>query len=118
RPVLTPVRVPALYVETRQLPGANAPVLGVAESAVMARAGRVSEMTKLALVSHYVVIVGYDSTGFAIVEPVHGYRTISFGKLARYRRPFADAALVFSGQPSSGRPAPAAHPTPRRGPQN
>lgn len=96
RPVLVPVRAPAIYVEPRALPGENAPVLGAAENAFISRVGRVSEMTRLALVSHYLVVVGYDSDRFVVVEPVRGYRTISFARLERYRQPYQDAALVFS----------------------
>jgi hypothetical protein len=98
RPVLVPVRAPAIYVEPHALPGENTPVIGVAENAFISRVGRVSEMTRLALVSHYLVIVGYDANRYVVVEPVRGYRTISFDRLERYRRPFQDAALVFSAQ--------------------
>lgn len=96
RPVLVPVRAPAIYVEQHALPGENAPIIGVAENAFINRVGQVSEMTRLALVSHYLVVVGYNSHRFVVVEPVRGYRTISFARLERYRRSFQDAALVFS----------------------
>jgi len=108
RPVLVPVRAPAVYVEPRALPGENAPVIGVAENAFINRVGQVSEMTRLALVSHYLVVVGYDSNRFVVVEPVRGYRTISFARLERYRHSFQDAALVFS----------ASHPPPARTARN
>jgi hypothetical protein len=59
------------------------------------------------MVSHYVVIVGYDAHRFVVVEPVRGYRTISFDRMARYRRPYDNAALVLSGTrpPAAARPA-------------
>jgi hypothetical protein len=96
RPVLVPVVVPAVYVENRSLPGANAPVLGLAESALRNQMGGVAELAHLGLVNHYLLVVGYDHDQFAIVEPVMGYRTITQARLERYRQPFNDAALVFS----------------------
>jgi hypothetical protein len=48
------------------------------------------------MVDHYLGIAGHDAKSFAVVEPVMGYRTISFDKLERYRRAFGDAAIVLS----------------------
>lgn len=96
RPVLVPVRVPAIYVEGRTLPGANEPVVGLANSLFSQRAGAISEFTRLGLVDHYVVVVGYDSDRIVVVEPVMGYRTISYARLERYRENSGDAALVIS----------------------
>lgn len=105
RPVLVPVRIPAIYVQDRTIPGQDTRVVGRATDIVVERMGRVSELTDLALVDHYLLLVGYDRDRFVVVEPVMGYRTISFERIARYRRPFNDAALVFSaGAPAS--PAP------------
>ncbi len=97
RPVLVPVRLPSIYVQQRQLPGGDIPVVGVIRNGLIYRAGRVSEMTNLAVVDHYLLVVGYDQDMFVVVEPVMGYRTISADKLERYRAHFSDAALVFSG---------------------
>lgn len=109
RPVLLPVRVPAIYVQDRSLPGAGQPIVGPVTDFAVERVGRMSELTNLSLVNHYVLLVGYDRDRAVVVEPVMGYRTISFERLARYRRPFNDAAVVFS------RPAPRApQPAPRR----
>jgi hypothetical protein len=99
RPVLLPVRVPSIYVQQRALPGSERPAVGRAAGFAMERVGRMSEMTNLALVNHYVLLVGYDRDRAVVVEPVMGYRTISFERLARYRRPFNDAAIVFSAAP-------------------
>lgn len=96
RPVLVPVRVPSIFVQQRTLPGTNAPVVGLAENAFIQRAGQVSELMRLGLVNHYVLVVGYDTDRFVILEPVMGYRTISFRRFARYREPFNNAAIVFS----------------------
>lgn len=96
RPVLVPVRMPSIYVDTRTMPGQNVPVVGFARNFIVNRAGQISELTKVALVSHYVLVVGYQKDRFVVVEPVAGYRTISFDRLERYRKPFGDAALVFS----------------------
>ncbi|MEQ1708251.1 MAG: hypothetical protein ABL864_07960 [Terricaulis sp.] len=109
RPVLVPVRIPSIYVQDRGLPRADARVVDLARGVVMDRVGRVSEMTNLALVDHYLLLVGYDRDRFVVVEPVMGYRTISFERLARYRRAFNDAAIVFS---AASAPAQA---QPRRG---
>lgn len=101
RPVLVPVRLPSIYVQQRQLPGGDIPVVGFLRNSLINRAGRVSEWTELALVDHYLLVVGYEDRKFVVVEPVMGYRTISFDKLDRYRQHFRDAALVFSGPPRS-----------------
>ena len=99
RPVLVPVRLPSIYVQQRQLPGGDLPIVGFLRNGLIYRAGRVSEWTDLALVDHYLLVVGYEDRKFVVVEPVMGYRTIGFDKFDRYREHFQDAALVFSGQP-------------------
>jgi hypothetical protein len=96
RPVLVPVRLPSIYVQQRQLPGGDIPIVGFVRNTIIYRAGRVSELADLALVDHYLLIVGYEDDKFVVVEPVMGYRTISFDKLERYREHFEDAAIVFS----------------------
>lgn len=108
RPVLTPVRLPSIYVQQRQLPGGEAPVFGFARNALIYRAGRVSEWTGLAVVDHYVLVAGYEGETFVVLEPVMGLRTISFTRLARYRGAFGDAAIVFSrpgGRVHAGSPS-------------
>ena len=101
RPVLLPVRVPSIFVQDRTLPGADQPLIDRAADFAAQRVGRVSEMTNIALVNHYVVLVGYDRDRAVVVEPVMGFRTISFERLARYRRPFDDAAIVLSAPPQA-----------------
>lgn len=96
RPVLVPVRLPSIYVQQRTLPGADVPVVDFARNVLITRAARVSEWTGLTLVDHYLLVVGYEADTFVVVEPVAGYRTIRFDKLARYRRAFDNAAMVFS----------------------
>ena len=98
RPVLVAVRLPSIYVQNRTFPGANAPVLSYAGGILSYRVGQVSELTGLEMVDHYVLVVGYDEERWVVVEPVMGYRTISHDKLARYRRPFNNAAIVFSAE--------------------
>lgn len=107
RPVLVPVRLPSIYVQQRSLPGGDIPVVGFVRNALIYRAGRVSEWTELAVVDHYLLIVGYEGDTFVVLEPVMGYRTIGADKLERYRAHFEDAALVFSAS-SSPPAAPAA----------
>jgi hypothetical protein len=99
RPVLVPVRLPSIYVQQRQLPGGDIPVVGLVRNALIYRAGRVSELINTAVVDHYLLVVGYEGDMFVVVEPVMGYRTIGFDKLDRYREHFQDAAIVFSGPP-------------------
>jgi hypothetical protein len=106
RPVLAPVRLPSIYVQQRTIPIGGVPVLGFAQSMLVNRAGRVQELSGLAMVDHYLLVVGYDADTFVVLEPVMGYRTISFRKLERYRAPFGDAAIVFSA-PSNAQKAPA-----------
>jgi len=104
RPVLVPVRLPSIYVQQRQLPGGDIPIVGFLRNTIIYRAGRVSELADLALVDHYLLVVGYeDENKFVVVEPVMGYRTISADKLNRYREHFENAAIVFSStQPRPG----------------
>lgn len=103
RPVLVPVRLPSIYVQQRQLPGGDIPIVGFVRNTVIYRAGRVSELTNLAVVDHYLLVVGYEDDKFVVVEPVMGYRTISFNRLDRYREHFQNAAIVFSStQPRQG----------------
>lgn len=109
RPVLIPVRLPSIYVQQRQFPGGDIPVVGFVRNTIINRAGRASELTSLAMVDHYLLVVGYEEDKFVVVEPVMGYRTISFDTLERYREHFNDAAIVFSGQPNSAS-APAERP--------
>lgn len=106
RPVLVPVRMPSIYVQQYTLPGARAPVIGLVRDSLINRAGRVSEMTRLSMVNHYLLVAGYENQTFVVLEPVMGFRTISFATLERYRRPFHDAAIVFSAP--GGRPQVAA----------
>ncbi len=100
RPVLVPIHAPAIYLEPRTLPFENVPVIGVARGFVISRAAQLSEASNTAMISHYLIVAGYDHDRFVVVEPVRGYRTISFERLARYRRRFNDAALVFSANPA------------------
>lgn len=101
RPVLVPVRVPSVFVQGWQLPGANVPVLGLPAAFVMSRSARLSEMTGKGMLNHYVLIAGYDGDTFVILEPVMGLRTISAERLARYREAFGNAAIVFSPPPGA-----------------
>jgi hypothetical protein len=113
RPVLVPVRVPSVFVQNWSMPGANIPLVGLPASLVTTRVARVSEWTNLAMVNHYILIVGYEADDtFVAVEPVMGFRTISFDRLERYRRAFDNAAIVFSAAPPP--PATAAAPPRRR----
>ncbi|MBC7768995.1 MAG: hypothetical protein H7124_09425 [Phycisphaerales bacterium] len=97
RPVLVPIRVPSVFIQPWSLPGANVPVLGLPANLITSRVAMVSEWTDTAMVNHYVLVVGHDGDKFVVVEPVLGYRTISFDRLGRYRRDFNNAAVVFSG---------------------
>ncbi len=96
RPVLVPVRVPSIFVQTWQLPGTNVPVLGVPASVITSRAAWLSEKTGSNLLNHYVLVAGYDGETFIVMEPIMGLRTISAERLARYREPFGNAAIVLS----------------------
>lgn len=96
RPVLVPVRLPAIYIQGNALPGENARGLDIAAGFITDRVGRVSEWTGLAMVDHYLLVAGYDEDRFIVVEPVRGFRTISATKLQRYREAFGNAAIVFS----------------------
>ena len=96
RPVLVPVEVPSIYVQTWQLPGTNVPVLGFPAELITSRAGWLSERLNRPLLNHYVLVAGYEGDKFVVLEPVMGLRTITAERLARYREPFGNAAVVFS----------------------
>ena len=81
--------------------------MGYAGSVLSYRVGRLSEITGLEMVDHYLLVVGYDAERFVVVEPVMGYRTISRDKLGRYRAAFGNAAVVFSAAGSAADAAPA-----------
>jgi hypothetical protein len=94
RPVLVPVRVPSIYVQQRTVPVGQVPVIGTARNFLMARSGRVSELSGLAMVSHYLLVIGHGPDKFVVLDPVMGFRTISAERLERYRKAFANAAIV------------------------
>lgn len=96
RPVMVPVRVPSIFIQQRVLRTGDMPVIGLVTNAMVGRAARASEWSGLAELDHYLVVVGYHDDTFVVVEPVMGYRTIRFNRLARYREHFNNAALVFS----------------------
>ena len=113
--MLVPVRVPSVFVQSWSLPGANLPLIGLPSSLVTTRVARVSEWTNLAMVNHYILIAGYEQNDtFVAVEPVMGFRTISFERLDRYRRAFENAAIVFSLAPPPPPATTAAAPQRRR----
>lgn len=107
RPVLVPVKVPSVYVQTWQLPGMNVPLLGFPSEFITSRTGWLSEATGRAMLNHYVLVTGYEGDMFVVLEPVAGLRTISAARLARYRAPFGNAAIVISKTegPSAASPA-------------
>lgn len=96
RPVLVPVEVPSVYVQTWQLPGMNVPLLGFPSEFITSRTAWLSEKTNQQMLNHYVLVSGYEGDMFVVMEPVAGLRTISAERLARYREPFGNAAIVFS----------------------
>lgn len=96
RPVLVPATVPAVFVQTWQLPGANLPLLGLPAALITSRQAQLSESTGRGMVNHYVLVSGYQDDTFVVMEPVMGLRTISAARLARYRETFSGAAIVFS----------------------
>jgi len=96
RPVLVPVEVPSVYVQTWQLPGMNVPLLGFPSEFITSRTAWLSEKTNRQMLNHYVLVAGYEGDMFVVLEPVAGLRTISAERLARYRTPFGNAAIVFS----------------------
>lgn len=105
RPVLIPIQAPAVYIEPRTLPGENVPFIGFVRNAAINQVARISEWTGIGMVGHYMVVAGYEHDRFVVVEPVQGFRTISFERLARYRRAFTDAAIVFSANAPPAAPA-------------
>ena len=96
RPVMVPVEVPSVYVQPWQLPGTNVPVLGLPAEMIASRTAWLSERLNRAMLNHYLIIAGYEGETFVVMEPVMGLRTISAERLARYRAPFGNAAIVFS----------------------
>lgn len=103
RPVLVPVEVPSVYVQTWQLPGMNVPLLGFPSEFITSRTAWLSEKTNQQMLNHYVLVAGYEGDMFVVLEPVAGLRTISAERLARYREPFGNAAIVFSKEKAGAR---------------
>jgi hypothetical protein len=101
RPVLTPVRVPAIYLQRRALPGRHLPLVGLAGDSVIDRTGRFAEFSSLGLVDHYLLVVGHQQGALVVVEPILGFRTISSERFQRYRGAFGNAAIVFSRRTKS-----------------
>lgn len=99
RPILVPLEVPSVYVQSWQLPGMNVPLLGFPAEFITSRTAWLSEQTNRAMLNHYVLVTGYEGNKFVVLEPVAGLRTISAERLARYRAPFGNAAIVFSPVP-------------------
>jgi predicted double-glycine peptidase len=99
RPVILPVRIPAIYLTQRTFPGADLPIIGVPANLLTHRVARVSEWTNSAMIDHYLVAAGHADDRLVVLEPILGYRTMSFTKLARYRRAFGNAAIVMSQPP-------------------
>ncbi len=110
RPVLVPLEVPSVYVQTWQLPGMNVPVLGFPSEFITSRTGWLSEQLSTAMLNHYVLVIGYEGDTFVVLEPVMGLRTISSERLSRYRTPFGNAAIVFSPAPPATNAAAEDHP--------
>lgn len=115
RPVLAPVRLPSIYVQQRTIPVGDVPVIGTARNLLMSRSGRMQELSGVAMVNHYLLVIGYgQSKGenrFVVLDPVMGFRTISAEKLERYRKAFGDAAIVSAAAAPAKAPA---RPAPRR----
>jgi hypothetical protein len=107
RPVLVPVRLPAIYVQQRTIPVGDVPLIGTARNFLMSRSGKVSELTGMAMVSHYLMVIGYEKDKMVVLDPVMGYRTITADKLERYRKAFGNAAIV-SAAATAPPPTPAA----------
>lgn len=96
RPVLVPVRVPSVFIQTWGLPASNETVLGAPSRIITGRVGWLSERTGLSMLNHYLLVVGYQDDMLVVLEPVMGFRTITRDRLSRYRRAFSNAAVVFS----------------------
>lgn len=98
RPVLVPVRVPSVFIQTWGLPASNESVLGAPSRIIAGRVGWLSEATGMAMLNHYLLVVGYEGDTLVVLEPVMGFRTIARERLGRYRRAFNNAAVVFSAE--------------------
>jgi hypothetical protein len=96
RPVMIPVRLPSIYVQTHTFFDPDPIVIGQLKNIFIGRVGFLSSLTGLEMLSHYVLVVGHGPDRFVLLDPVLGYRTISRSRLAGYRQAFADAAIVFS----------------------
>jgi hypothetical protein len=109
RPVLAPVRLPSIYVQQRTIPVGDVPIIGTARNLLMSRSGRVQEISGIAMVNHYLLVIGYGQNKgedrFVVLDPVMGYRTIGADKLARYRKAFGDAAIVSAAATPAKLPA-------------
>jgi hypothetical protein len=98
RPVLAPLRLPSIWIQNRTFFDPDFPPVGPIKTLALERIGATSELTGLAMGSHFALIVGYSDDRFVLMEPIMGYRTISRSDLRRFRAEFGDAAIVFSGR--------------------
>jgi hypothetical protein len=100
RPVLVPLALPSVWIQTHTLFAPDAPPLGNLKNLAIGRVGAMSALTGLAMGSHYVLVVGYADDRFVLLDPIMGYRTISRARLRKFRDDSGDAALVFSARPA------------------
>jgi hypothetical protein len=96
RPVMIPVRLPSIYVQTHTFFDPDPVVIGQIKNIFLGCVAFLSSLTGLEMLSHYVLVVGHGPDRFVLLDPILGYRTISRSRLAGYRKAFADAAIVFS----------------------
>lgn len=104
RPVLVPLHVPYVFVQNITLFDPDFVPVGNLKNRFLNRLARMSVWTDMGLLDHYALVVGYDEEKFVLLDPLLGYRTISYGKLEKYRKEFNDAAIVFSGLPVTPTP--------------
>jgi hypothetical protein len=100
RPVLVPLDLPSVWIQTHTLFDPDVAPLGSIKNLAIGRVSAMSELTRLAMGSHYVLVVGYSDDRFVLLDPIMGYRTIGRGRLETFRDGFSDAAIVFSSKPA------------------
>ncbi len=99
RPVLIPVRVPSIYLQTHTLFDPDPIVIGQIKNLLFDRVAAVSQWLGVEMLSHYMLVVGHAPDRFVLLDPIMGYRTISRSRLAGFRAEFGGAAIVFSLAP-------------------
>lgn len=102
RPVIVPVRLPAAYVQTLTLLPISFAGVDQLKSYSVRRVASLSQISRIGLINHYWILAGFDEHSVVVLDPALGYRTLSRKRFERYRKAYANAAIIIGGPRPSG----------------